>query len=343
MTWFDEAGTGLAGAGEITVLSRDDVRESLAALDPVAVVRATLEDHDRGRTQLPAEAYLRWENSRGAYTRSIGMPGAVRSHHGMKIINASVSNPDLGLERAGGIGLCFDEETARITTIMEAGLLSAVRTAAVSAVGVDAAGYTGARSLAVVGCGAQGRMHALLLARRLPALTSVALYDRSPDAAAGLAAALPDVETTVHGSARAAVAAAEIAVFTTTADEGYAGPDWAHPGALLVNVSLGDLTDATFLEAAAVYVDDLDLVADNPRRPLGRLMAAGQVSRPGGPARPIDATLGGLLTGRHQTRGIAHPFVVLNPFGMGILDVALYAAVAEQARHTGLGTAVHLG
>ncbi|MFT7865887.1 MULTISPECIES: ornithine cyclodeaminase [Amycolatopsis] len=343
MTWFDEAATGLAGAGEVTLLSRDDVRRCLAGFDPVDVVRATLEDHDRGATVLPAEAYLRWENSHGAYTRSIGMPGAVRSHYGMKIINASVSNPAAGLERAGGLGLSFDPETARITTIMEAGLLSAVRTAAVSAAGIDAAGYAEARSLAVVGCGAQGRMHALLLARRLPGLRTVALYDRSPEVAAALAAALPGPEVTVHDSARAAVSAAEIAVFTTTADDGYAEPDWARPGALLVNVSLGDLTDAVFLEAAAVYVDDLDLVADNPRRPLGRLMAAGRISRPGGPARPIDATLGGLLTGRYQARGVAHPFVVLNPFGMGVLDVALYAAVAEQARRSGLGTAVHLG
>ena len=212
MTWFDEAGTGLAGAGRITVLSRDDVRRCLTGFDPVDVVRATLEDHDRGATLLPAEAYLRWENSHGAYTRSIGMPGAVRSHYGMKIINASVSNPAAGLERAGGIGLSFDAETARITTIMEAGLLSAVRTAAVTAVGVDTTGYAGARSLAVIGCGAQGRMHALLLARRLPALRTVALHDRSPDVAAALAAALPDVEVTVHGSAADAVAAAEIAV-----------------------------------------------------------------------------------------------------------------------------------
>jgi len=343
VTWFDEAGTGLAGAGEVTVLSRDEVRLCLAGLDPVDVVHATLAAHDRGETLLPAEAYLRWENSRGAYTRSIGMPGAVRSEYGMKIINASVSNPALGLERAGGIGLSFDEETARITTIMEAGLLSAVRTAAVSAVGIDAAGYSEARSLAVIGCGAQGRMHAFLLAQRLPALRSVSLYDRSPEVARALATDLPVFEVTVHADARSAVAAAEIAVFTTTVDEGYVEPDWPRPGALLVNVSLGDLTDATFLEAAAVYVDDLDLVADNPRRPLGRLMAAGLVTGPGGTARPIDATLGGLLTGRYQARGVAAPYVVLNPFGMGVLDVALYGAVAAQARCAGIGTAVHLG
>jgi hypothetical protein len=106
------------------------------------VVRRGRHRADRGETLLPAEAYLRWENSRGAYTRSISMPGAVRSEYGMKIINASVSNPTLGLERTGGIGLTFDEETARITTIMGVGLLSAVRTAAVSAVGIDAAGYS---------------------------------------------------------------------------------------------------------------------------------------------------------------------------------------------------------
>ncbi|MEV0425768.1 ornithine cyclodeaminase [Micromonospora sp. NPDC050495] len=349
--WFDQADTGLAGAGTVTVLSRDDVRGCLRDLDPVEVVRATLAEHDRGRCVLPAEAYLRWENAEGAYTRSIGMPGGVRSappSYGMKIINASVSNPAAGLDRAGGIGLCFDPETARITTILEAGLLSAVRTAAVSAVGVDAAGYAGARSLAIVGCGAQGRMHAALLRRRLPELRAVSLFDRSPAAARRLAAALDhgDLRVTVHADAREAVAAGEVTVLTTTADEGYVEPDWPRTGALVVNVSLGDLTDATLLGAAALYVDDLDLVADNPRRPLGRLMAAGLVARPdggGGPARPIDATLGGLLTGRNAARGVAAPYVVLNPFGMGVLDVALYAAVAAHARRAGIGSPVRLG
>jgi ornithine cyclodeaminase len=150
----------------------------------------------------------------------------------------------------------------------------------------------------------------------------------------------------VHDHARAAVAASEIAVFTTTVDEGYVEPDWVRPGALLVNVSLGDLTNEILLDAAAVYVDDLDLVAGNPRRPLGRLMAAGLVTRPGAagsPARQIDATLGGLLTGRYTAHGVSKPHVVLNPFGMGVLDVALYAAVAAQAHHDGVGSTVHLG
>lgn len=344
--WYDQADTGLAGAGRVLVLSRADVRRCLASIDPVEVVRRTLADHDRGESLLPAEAYLRWENSQGAYTRSIGMPGAVGPHHGMKIINASVSNPAAGLERAGGLGLCFDAETARVTSIMEAGLLSAVRTAAVSAVGVDATGYAGAGSLAIVGCGAQGRMHAALLTRRLPALRAVSLYDRDPAVAYRLADLLSrdDLEVTVHSSARDAVAAGEIAVFTTTADTGYVTPDWARPGALLVNVSLGDLADETFLDAAALYVDDLDLVADNPRRPLGRLMGAGLITRPSeATAKPIDATLGGLLTGRYTSLGTAGPHVVLNPFGMGVLDVALYGAIAARARHWGVGSLVDLG
>ncbi|MER7421042.1 ornithine cyclodeaminase [Micromonospora peucetia] len=349
--WFDQADTGLAGAGAVTVLSRADVRNCLRELDPVDVVRATLADHDRGHCLLPAEAYLRWENSHGAYTRSIGMPGAVlsaRPSYGMKVINASVSNPTVGLERAGGIGLCFDAETARVTTIMEAGLLSAVRTAAVTAVGVDAAGYAAASSLTIVGCGAQGRMHAALLRRRLPDLRTVSLFDRSPEAAHRLAAVHDDghLELTVHTDAREAVAAGEIVVLTTTADEGYVEPDWLRPGALVVNVSLGDLTDAAFLDAAAVYVDDLDLVAENPRRPLGRLMAAGLVARPDdadGTGRRIDATLGGLLTGRYSPLGVATPHIVLNPFGMGVLDVALYAAISAHASRTGVGTPIRLG
>jgi ornithine cyclodeaminase len=51
----------------------------------------------------------------------------------------------------------------------------------------------------------------------------------------------------------------------------------------------------------------------------------------------VDGTLGDVVTGRHPGRGSVDDVVLSNPFGMGILDVALAAEVVRHARRAGLG------
>ncbi|MFJ4101385.1 ornithine cyclodeaminase [Amycolatopsis japonica] len=336
----------------VRFLSRADVVECLAGFDVVAAVKDALVSHHSGRTILPSEAYLSWTNRHGAYSRSIGMPGAVLENgtegaYGMKIINASVSNPEFGLERAGGLGLCFDSRTARVTAVMEVGVLSAVRTAAVTAIAVEAAGYRATRSLAVVGCGTQARVHLALLLTRCPELSRITLCDvRGPVAeslAVELAARHPGVSFSVAATPAEAMADAETALFLTTVAEGYVQPEWVRPGSLLVNVSLGDLTDEVLTGASALFVDDVQLIVENPRRPLGRLVNEGRIAAKVREDRPsITATLGELLAGDTVAERPDTGYVVVNPFGLGILDVALFGAVLRRASGADIGQALEL-
>lgn len=340
-TWLSGA---LAGPRPETLLylSRPDVVRCLEDLDVVATISGALVRHHAGETLLPSEAYLSWRNGRGAYTRSIGMPGAVAGSYGMKIINASVSNPALGLERAGGLGLCFDAETARVTAVMEVGLLSAVRTASVTAVALDATGYGDPASIAVVGCGTQARVHLALLLSRTGGVRSVALHDTRAALAENLAtdsaARYPGVSFTVAGTAAEAMSGAEVVLFLTTVSEGYVEPEWVVPGSLLVNVSLADLTDDVLVGGDALYVDDIGLITENPRRPLGRLINEGRVATTPSAGRPsVTATLGELLTTGTVPARPDHGYAIVNPFGLGVLDVALFHAVYRRAAETGIG------
>ncbi len=326
-------------------LRRAEVVECLEDCDPVGIVRGALLAHGAGHTSLPAEAYLSWHNEKGGYTRSIGMPGAVAGRdYGMKIINASVTNPELGMERAGGLGLCFDPETARVTTVMEVGVLSAVRTAAVSALAVEAAGYGSAERVAVVGCGTQARLHLALLLSRTDTITEVGLFDNRTATAEALAAALrtrhPRLTVTVAPGVPEVMAGKDIVFFLTTASEGYVPESWIRPGSLLVNVSLGDLTDEVLTNAHALYIDDLSLIVENPRRPLGRLINDGQIAPTAAEGPSVTATIAELLAepGKPAEDG----YVVVNPFGLGVLDVALFAEIRVQAEKTGRGRRLRL-
>jgi len=266
----------------------------------------------------------------------------------MKLINASVSNPAHGLERAGGLSFLFDPETARPRLIAEAGYLSAVRTAAYTMVSLQHLGPANWSAVSIIGTGTLARAHVDLLAAAFPAVGRVTAFDRSTERLAEFAkwAAQhhPGLTVETVGSARDALAASSVTVTVTTSDEPYILRDWIGPGSFIAHVSLADLTEEVFLGAQALYGDDLELIADNPRRILGRLLAEGAATLPGsaeapsaGPGRAITGTLGQVLLGTVDAIRPDTGYVVSNPFGMSILDVGLIDAVHRAAVEQGIG------
>jgi len=85
-------------------------------------------------------------------------------------------------------------------------------------------------------------------------------------------------------------------------------------------------------------VDDVRLIAENPRRPLGRLLGEGRIQATPGEGNPgITATIGDLLVREVPPERPDAGYVVVNPFGLGVLDVALFEAVYRTAQLTGIG------
>jgi ornithine cyclodeaminase len=331
------------------VLTADDVDALLCGLDPVAVVRDTLAAHARGDTTLPDEAYLPWHTASGAFARSLALPGAVwgeRPAIGLKVINSSLENPRRGMPRAQGLTLLFDRETARPVAMMPAAAISATRTAAYSALSVRLLAVPDVRRIAVLGCGALARTHVDLLRAECPDAGFV-LHDLVGERAAELADEVGAGSTT---DAREAVEGAEVVVCTTTTTEGYLELDWLAPGALVAHVSLDDLMPEAIGGADLLVVDDWDLVAADDRRILGRMWRRGEVVGPGGErhdpghtgGRAVDAAMADVVSGAHPGRAAPGDRIVSNPFGMGVLDVALAAEVLEGGHAEGRGTPLTL-
>lgn len=340
----------------LRVLGHEQVRRAAADLDPVAVVRDTLIHHAEGATTLPDEAYLPWHTERGAFARSLALPGAVWSDRpavGLKIINSSLENLERGLPRAQGLTFLFDPDTARPRVMMEAAWLSATRTAAYTVLSVRLLGGPGITRVGVLGCGALADAHLRLLSAELPG-AEVVLYDLDPDRADAVAARWDGPEGGLRvrtaTDPRSAVDGAGLVVCTTTTTTGYVAHDWLAPGALVAHVSLDDVLPEVIERADLLVVDDWDLVAADDRRVLGRLYRSGDVTGPAGQhvagapesGRRVDATLADVVTGKHPGRAAADDIVLSNPFGMGVLDVALAGAIREVAEREDIGTVLAL-
>src|SRR3569833_3062148 len=207
-------------------------------------------------------------------------------------------------------------------------------------------GPAGAGAVSVLGCGALARAHLELVVRYLPAVTTAYVFDLVPERAKALVAwaaeALPGLDVRITGSARECAGAGTQVITLTVSDTPYATIDWFRPGTFVAHVSLDDLRADVFGGAEAVYVDDVELVRENPRRILGRLMREGLIAErgtvPGPGGRALAGTLGEILLGRVEPRRPTDGVVVSNPFGMSVLDVGLVSAVHAVAVAEGLGT-----
>ncbi|MFF8789318.1 hypothetical protein [Streptomyces sp. NPDC015125] len=341
---------------QLLFLDRAAVRTCVAGIDPVAAVEDVLRAHAVGRTELPAEGYTSWTNSQGAYCRSIAMLGSVRdadpaapTAYGMKLINAATSNPAQGMDRAGGVSFLFDPETARPAVLAEAAYLSALRTGAYTMSSLRHLGPQQFEEVTLIGCGAQARTHAELLARYFPAVGALHVHDLLPERATAFAtwverSGLP-FTVTAHSQAAEASAASTVVITLTITDTGYLTPDDLRPGTFVAHVSLDDLLPEVFDRAQALYVDDVELIRENPRRVLGRLLGEGRVLAPG-TTKPgtttIRGSLGDVLTGAVPPERPGDGIVVSNPFGMAVLDVGLLARVHARAAAEGHGTHLDL-
>ena len=334
----------------ILYLCKKEVEAICRAIDSVSVMRDLFMLHGAGKTILPDEAYLAWTNANGEEVRSLNMPGCVFGRGavaGTKIINSNPFNVLRGLPRASGLTVLYDSFSTRITCVMEAAHLSSLRTASVTCLAVELLSIKNIESIAVIGAGVLARAHVYLLARRLPGLRHILLFDLKRERAEELSRDLqslmvPGLEIEVVSSAEAAIRQAQLIVPVTTVTSGYIQFDWLQPGALLSNVSLDDPRPEVVLKAHKVIVDDWNLVKTDKRRLIGRMYCEGSVIGPDSSssngARRIDAQLGEIVAGTRAGRTSDDEIILFNPFGLAIEDVALAAEVYRVAKELGVGT-----
>lgn len=251
---------------------------------------------------------------------------------GIKWVAGFATNNALGLPAIHALVILNDPLTGIPVAILDGGPITAERTAAVSGVAIDR--FTPrvdgrAVRAALIGAGVQGRSHLPVLGHLLPGV-ELALYDRHPDRAAGLAdtaRGIPGIGAVrVAGSAREAVDGAGVVV--TAASFGpvrqIMTDDWLAPDALVVPVDYATYCAAGVARDAALFaVDDRGQFLANRDAGLfedypdpGMTLGEAIVARTGRPAK-----------GR----------VVVTHLGVGLADVVFGNAILRRAVDAGLG------
>jgi ornithine cyclodeaminase/alanine dehydrogenase-like protein (mu-crystallin family) len=251
---------------------------------------------------------------------------------GMKWISGFPSNRDRHLPAIHGLVLLADPLTGEPVALLDAGPITAERTAAVSGVAIARfAPVVTVRPFraALIGAGVQGRSHLAVLGHVLPGV-ELAIFDRHPDRALELAAQTGTIEgiseATVSATAREAIQSADVVV--TAASFGpvrqVMTPDWLTPDALVVPIDYATYCSAAVARDAALFL------VDQSEQFLANRDAGLFVDYPD-PA----ATIGEAIVAR--TARPASGRVVVSHLGVGLADLVFGSAILRRAEEMGLG------
>lgn len=260
------------------------------------------------------------------------MPTADGETYGFKYVNGHPVNQAKGLQTVTAFGLLADLHTGYPLLLSEMTLLTALRTAAMSALAARHLAPPGATTMAILGNGAQSEFQALAFAA-LCGVTHVRLWDIDPAATAKCAANLAGHGLTVTPcrTAEEAVMGAQI-ITTVTADKRLSQiltDNMVGPGVHL-NAVGGDSPGKTELAPAILHRAAIFVEYPPQTRVEGEIQQLP-------PDHPVTE-LWQVITGRAPGRRDAQEITLFDSVGFAIEDFAALNYIRDRALATGLYT-----
>jgi ornithine cyclodeaminase len=252
----------------------------------------------------------------------------------LKEVVVAPGNSARGLDPHQGAVLLHDGTTGQLVAALNASPITEIRTAAVSAVATKLLARLGARHVAILGSGVQGRSHAVAMREVLPE-AELRVWSRSPAHAEALAL---EAHAVVCTTVAEAVAGADVVCTCTAAAEPILSLADLAPGAHVNAVgSSGPWArelDADLVAAASLFVDRRESTVNESGDYLGAVAERGI-----GPEH-ILAELGEILVGAHPGRRRDEELTVFKSLGLAAEDLAAAVLCVARARERGVGVEV---
>lgn len=212
----------------VLILSHGDVIAALPPEECADAMAAVLAAHARGEAQMPLRSMVPFDGAAGFMGLMPAWRGGEAPMFSLKSLCVMPGNPARGLDSHQGTVTLFDGAIGAPRAILDASAVTAIRTAAVSAVATRLLAREDARVLAILGAGVQGTAHLRALAA-VREFADVRVYSPT-EAHARAVAAGGDGRATVVSSAEEAVRGADVVVLATSSREPVVRRDWLAPG-----------------------------------------------------------------------------------------------------------------
>ncbi|MEO0764560.1 MAG: ornithine cyclodeaminase [Pseudomonadota bacterium] len=252
------------------------------------------------------------------------MPTSDGETYGFKYVNGHPKNTADGLQTVTAFGLLADVDTGYPVLLSEMTMLTALRTAATSALVAKTLAPKGAKTMAMIGNGAQSEFQSLAM-MAIAGITHVRLYDIDPVATAKCARnlAATGLAVTRCSTAEEAIEGAQI-LTTCTADKAHATilTDNMVGTGVHINAIGGDCPGKT--EIAPGILQRGDIFVEYP--PQTRIEGDIQQLDPDHPVTEIWEVLAGQATGRTSDKQIT----IFDSVGFAIEDFSALRFVRDR-------------
>lgn len=310
------------------VFNEHDVERLLTPAACIGVMEEALAALARGEVHQPLRNIVRAEGAAGF----LGLMPAYHRDFGLKEVCIFPGNPARGLDTHLGAVLLHSGETGELLAMANGSAITAIRTAAVSAVATKLLARDDASILAILGAGVQARSHlaSIALVRNIK---EVRIYSRTRSKAESVVAGAPAGR--VVDSAEEAVRGADIIVTATNAREPIVKREWiadgAHINAVGSSIAATRELDSATVAAASLFVDRRESTLNES----GDYLLALRDGAIRGPEH-IRAEIGDLLIGRATGRTLRTEITLFKSLGLAVEDLASVRFLYE----TGEGTQV---
>jgi alanine dehydrogenase len=247
-----------------------------------------------------------------------------------------------GLPTIQGVLTLFDSATGAPLAVMDSIAITIVRTAAATAVAARYLAAQDARTVTIVGCGAQALAQLEAICRVRPIMRAFAV-DADPTTATafatGAAAHLSIPVTAMTDLARATLDS-EIVVTCTPSRRAYLGREHISPGTFVAAVGADNEhkqeIEPSLLAASAVVTDSTQQCA--AIGDLHHALVAGAMR-----VDDVRSELGSVVTNPARGRRNASEVLIYDSTGVAFQDVVAAAMVYERATSLGVGTHIGFG
>jgi len=311
------------------VLNRKQVESLLDVGVLIAALKPAMMDLSAGRVSMPARVAAQVEGK--------GLLGAMPAYLpasrtlSCKLVNVFHGNAVFGLPTHQAVVMLFDADTGSAKATLDGASITALRTAAGSALATRLLARPESRAALIVGTGVQARSHALAI-RHVMQVNEFRVAGRDPKHTEAFAAELakePGTLVKTYGIEPEAFRGADVVCACTHAEEPVVKGAWLAPGMHVNSVGLhpqGREVDMDALKHARVVVE---------------FRAAATAPFPSGANELRDmaphAEIGEILSGHASGRESAQQITLFKSVGVAVQDAVAAQLVYDAARRQGVG------
>ena len=319
----------------VLIVSESDVRELLDMESCVAAMEDVLAALARDELHVPLRFIMR-PPAESVFGLMPAYRGGGEPVFALKEIVVSPGNSAQGLDPHQGAVLLHEGRNGLLRAVLNASAITEIRTAAVSAVATKHLARPGARVVAVLGSGVQGRSHVQAMQTIVPD-PEIRIWSRNAAHAEALAL---ESHAVVCETVQEALDGAEIVCTTTSSRVPIVRREWLAPGAHVNAVGSSIPTarelDGPTVTASSLFVDRRESTLNE----AGDYLLA--VEETGIGPDHIRAELGEVLVGAHPGRVSDDELTVFKSLGLAVEDLAAADLCVRRAHERGLGTEVEL-